>query len=60
MARESLRGFLQLGFFLLVAGGITAVLLPPDSGEFVLSVCSSGIGLALVVGAILAYRLLQR
>lgn len=59
MARESLRGFLQLGFFIMVTGLCSAWLLPSDSGEFVISVCASGMGLALVAGAVVVWRLMR-
>lgn len=59
MARESLRGFLQLGFFIMVTGLCSALMLPPDSGEFVISVCASGMGGALVAGSIIVWRLMR-
>jgi hypothetical protein len=59
MAREALRGFLQVGFFIAVTGACSALLLPPESGEFVLSVCASGVGIALVAGSIAIWRLMR-
>jgi hypothetical protein len=59
MARDSLRGFLQLGFFITFAGFCGALYAPSDSGEFVVSVCSSAIGLTLIVGSIAVWRLLR-
>lgn len=59
MARDSLRGFLQLGFFITVAGLCAAVYAPNESGEYVISLCSSGIGLALIGGSILLGRLMR-
>lgn len=59
MREHFLRGFLQIGFFILVMGVLLALLSPRDSGEFVVSVCSSGIGLALVVGSVLVARLFK-
>ncbi|TVR24492.1 MAG: hypothetical protein EA396_00770 [Anaerolineaceae bacterium] len=59
MIRESLKGFLQIGFFIMVAGLCSALLVPRDSGEFVISVCSSVIGLTLVVGVVTIFRLMR-
>lgn len=59
MARDSLRGFFQLGFFIGVGGLCSAYYAEPDSGEFVISICSSVIGLVLIGGAALTWRLLR-
>lgn len=57
MNPEILKGFLRIGIFIGLAGIIMAFLQPPDSAEFVLSVCSGIIGLLLVMGVVLVYRL---
>jgi|GEM_PF-979103 hypothetical protein len=54
--RDALQGFLRLGAWLTVCGGLMALLLPRDSGEFVLSVCSAMMGIALLVGTSLLIR----
>jgi hypothetical protein len=59
MAREALRGFLQLGVFITLTGLCSAWLLPKDTGEFGISLCASGIGLVLVIAALVAWRLLK-
>lgn len=59
MNRDALRAFLQIGFFILIGGLFSAVLQPGDSGEFVISICASGIGLLLIVGAVLVWRLMR-
>ena len=59
MVRDSLRGFLQIGFFLSAGSLCSVVSVPRDSGEFVISVCSGAIGLTMIGGSILAWRLLR-
>ncbi|MGJ3239038.1 MAG: hypothetical protein ACFE0Q_10075 [Anaerolineae bacterium] len=59
MDRESLRGFMAIGFFVGGGGFLMALLLPPDSGEFVVSLCSGGVGLTLIVLILLVHRLMQ-
>ncbi len=59
MARDSLHGFLQLGFFILGAGLCSALFQPSDSGEFVVSLCSAGLGLALVAGVVVLWRVMR-
>lgn len=58
-AHDALRGFLAIGFFLLMTGACTALLLPPESGEFVVSVCGSMIGMVLIIGAVVMWRLVK-
>ncbi|MCS6834809.1 MAG: hypothetical protein NZ750_02185 [Anaerolineae bacterium] len=53
MSRDGLRGFLQVAFFLGGCGLVSALLVPRDSAEFVLSVCSAAMGFALL-GLVLA------
>jgi preprotein translocase subunit Sss1 len=57
MTPETLRAFLRAGIFVLGAGLFTALLNRPDSPEFVVSVCSSLIGAALIGGVLLMLRL---
>ena len=57
MNRDALRGFLQIGCFIFAAGLCSAVAQPRESGEFVISICSSGTGLLLILGAVLVMRL---
>lgn len=49
MNRDGLKGLLQLGFFFTGLSFCSLVLQPRDSGEFVLSVCSLGIGLTILL-----------
>lgn len=55
--REVLRGLLGLGSFIGVGGLILTFLQPPGSAEQVLSVCSAGMGGALIGSVILVTRL---
>lgn len=57
MNREALEGFLRIGVFIAGAGICSALMLPRDSGEFVVSVCSSMIGLLLIAGVVVAFRM---
>ncbi|MFW5708855.1 MAG: hypothetical protein ACOCX5_01410 [Chloroflexota bacterium] len=59
MARDSLRGFLQLGFFIVVAGICSLLAAQPGSGEFIISICVTIMGLMLIGGSVLVWRLLQ-
>jgi uncharacterized membrane protein len=59
MTHDALRGFLQLGFFIFAAGLCSAVLQPRESGEFVISICSSSIGLILIVGSVILWRFMK-
>lgn len=55
--REALKGFLQIGAFIGVTGLLLALVQPPDSGEFVVSVCSAMIGGVLMAAAAIMIRL---
>jgi hypothetical protein len=57
MAPEGLRLFLRAGVFIALTALLLVFLVPRDSAEFVVSVCSIGIGLALVGLVILVNRL---
>lgn len=59
MARESLKGFIQIGVFIALGGGCSALAAPRDSGEFVVSICSTAVGLLILLGSVAAFRLLR-
>jgi hypothetical protein len=59
MAHESLRGFLQIGFFVLIMSIFTAFALPSDSGEFVISICGAALGLVLIIGSLVLWRVIK-
>ena len=49
MGRDgALQGFFRIGVFIASCGLVMAFLQPRDSGEFVISVCSSLIGLVMM------------
>ncbi|GAB4555747.1 MAG: hypothetical protein OHK0023_27330 [Anaerolineae bacterium] len=57
---ETLRGVLSLGF-LIGGGGLVMVFLqPPNSAEFVLSLCSAMMGIVLVGMVFLLHHFFQR
>lgn len=56
---DALRGFLQLGFFVGGCGLVMIFLQPPQSAEFVLSVCSAIMGFGVVAAAIFIGRQLR-
>ena len=60
MDTEVLKGFLRIGVLVGGCGLVLAVTQPPGTAEFVLSVCSALIGLALVISALLVSRWLRR
>ena len=60
MPDEVLKGFLRIGLFVGVCGFAMIFFQPPDSAQFVLSVCSALIGFTLVGGVIAISRLLKR
>ena len=55
MRREAVRGLLQIGIMITLLSGCSAVLPPRDSGEFVISVCSTGVGILLLVLILVPY-----
>jgi hypothetical protein len=57
---EAIKGFARIGFF--VGGGGLALLFlePRSSPEWVLSLCSTILGGVLIIGAVIAVRLLKR
>ena len=54
------RGFLQIGFFLVGGGFLMAAVNPPTSPEFVVSVCSGLMGVFLVLTSALLVRWMRR
>jgi hypothetical protein len=60
MDPSALRGFLGLGLFIGVSGLVLAILLPPDSAEYVISVCSAAMGLTLVALVVIVSRVGNR
>jgi hypothetical protein len=54
---EALKNFLRIGIFIGGCGFILIFFEPRDSPEFILSVCSTLIGAALVLGVIITMRL---
>ena len=48
MTPEFMRGFLRAGVFVAVVSLALVFLVPPNSAEFVISVCSLLIGLTLI------------
>jgi hypothetical protein len=57
---STLYTFLSLGVFVGGCGTLLMFAHPPDSAEFVVSACSSVMGLALVVGALAVSRWLAK
>ncbi|MBK8023184.1 MAG: hypothetical protein IPK19_17600 [Chloroflexi bacterium] len=55
--RETLTGFLRMGFFVGGCGLLMVFVQPPGSAEFVLSVCSAALGGALILGVVALTRL---
>jgi hypothetical protein len=53
-----LKGFLRIGIFIGGTGFVLALMQPRDSDEFVVSVCSGMIGLVMVIGVIVALRVM--
>lgn len=49
MRRDALKGLLQIGFFLTGLSFCSLIFQPPGSGEFVVSACSMGIGLTVLL-----------
>jgi hypothetical protein len=59
MKRDALRGFLQIGVFIGGSGFLLALAQAKDSPEFIVSICSGFIGLALVIAVIIVQRMTQ-
>ncbi|MBX3086479.1 MAG: hypothetical protein KF716_32890 [Anaerolineae bacterium] len=56
MDREVLKGFARIGFFVGGGGLILLFFEPRNSPEWVISLCSSIIGVLLVVGVMILSR----
>ncbi len=59
MTADGLHGFLRLGVMVGGCGLIMALVQPRESPQFILSVCSAGMGLALIVGVLVVARLIK-
>lgn len=55
-----LQSFFRIGLFIGGCGFVLIFLEPRDSPEFVLSICSTFIGLALMIGTVILLRVTQR
>ena len=56
MGRDALKGFARIGFFVGGCGLVLSLVEPRNSPEFVVSLCSTAIGLVLVAGVIIFSR----
>ncbi len=54
---ELLKGYLRLGFFVGGCGFMLVFIQPPNSAEWVLSVCSALMGGALILGVVIVTRI---
>jgi len=57
---QALQGFVRIGFFVGGGGLVLLFLEPRSSPEWVVSLCSTILGGVLIVGAVIAVRLLKR
>ena len=57
---EALKGFTRIGIFVGGGGLLLLFLEPRNSPEWVISLCSTIMGSALIIGAVLAIRFLKR
>ncbi len=60
MDRDVLKGFARIGFFVGGGGLILLFLEPPNSPQWVVSLCSSILGGLLVLGVVLLTRWRKR
>ncbi len=56
MNPEVLKGFARIGIFIGLGGLVLALVEPRSSPEFVVSICSSLIGGALLLGVVILRR----
>ena len=56
MAPEGLQLFLRAGVFIALVSLFMVFLIPRESAEFVVSVCSLGVGITLIVLVIVVNR----
>ena len=54
---DALRSFFRIGMFIGFCGFLMIFFQPPDSPEFVLSICSALMGGALMLGVVITTRL---
>lgn len=59
MKRDALKGLLQMGFFLTGLSLCSILYQPRDSAEFVVSFCSLGLGLLILLMAIIMILMLR-
>jgi hypothetical protein len=59
MNRNAVQSLLAMGIFVGMGGLLLAFVQPQDSPEFIVSLCSAGIGLALIGLAVLLNRLFR-
>lgn len=59
MKRDSLKALLQIGFFMTGLSICSILYLPRDSAEFVVSFCSLGIGLLVLLFAVVIILILR-
>lgn len=57
MAPDAMQGFLRLGLFIGVPSLLMIFIQPPGSAEFIVSVCSTAIGGAIIAGVVIVTRL---
>lgn len=58
MSPDALRAYFRMGMWVTAVALLLVLAVPRDGPEFVVSVCSLGIGLALLGAVIVARRLL--
>ena len=59
MNPDALRAYFRLGVWVLLASLILVIAVPRNSPEFVVSLCSVGVGLALIAGVLVLRRFLN-
>ncbi len=59
MKRDSLKALLQIGFFMIGLSICSILYQPRDSAEFIVSFCSLGIGLFILLFAVVIVVMLR-
>ncbi|MAS33363.1 MAG: hypothetical protein CL610_05115 [Anaerolineaceae bacterium] len=59
MSPDALRAFFRMGVWVTIVALILVVTVPRESAEFVVSICSLGVGVALISVVLLVQRLLR-
>ena len=59
MNPDALRAFFRLGIWIVLVSLLLVLAVARNSPEFVISVCSLGVGLALIAGVLIVRRLLN-